>query len=715
MMDKEDLDDDDELNRSGHMSFVVSDPEHRRILEGEIEDPFSPSMSAIDPDADAYLSSLMQQTSPFGSIKSNSRGQSPAYRNRRLRQTEAGDESFLESTDEALSDKELNPKLRTSRTGTRTPSSPLARAVTRASPRLHMDGVLLGPPANSGAQLSLDQILSGNKGLDEGSDGKEALQNPDLQNGTQFGPLSGDNAPNGMSSQAFNLPNATGDSLESGADAEKGKENSDNGRVKVDIVIQDFNVKDEPGHGISNDDSVGAGNPGLGNTSHAPFGHSGTLPVVNGEFQLHDPADIPEVQARSFADWMSSSAEISKLDINPPSISGEQPTSSLGTASSLLQPAGSDLMSTTGTSLLTSKPGDVNVLTSSYTPGSSSSSEANPASPVSSTSPSAAKRSTLLEKRSTLMGDILAKARGAKSSIEGSLKSEASSADSTSAGPSVSFSAVDDVKAIEKLEESESVEDDDRPGSLTSRKELGLKRRPSGMMLSSRIRDSTNLDAPRYSIREMEDMKKNVRMELRIEITNEIKEEYERSAEQEASIYQAEIEELKAALEKEKQEKDQLKSVLDEYVSSFDDIAVSTVGEIQTLKEQNKKLTESQEETQEAFVLLKTRYDELKDLNHKHVENGEIMRKAIEVLKQDYEMSESRFESLKAHADSRMKQASQEMEQARIAYDSEIVMLKTQLGRQDMQMRTLEQALDIKTKEFEQLMQFSEDMIAKLQ
>jgi hypothetical protein len=47
---------------------------------------------------------------------------------------------------------------------------------------------------------------------------------------------------------------------------------------------------------------------------------------------------------------------------------------------------------------------------------------------------------------------------------------------------------------------------------------------------------------------------------------------------------------------------------------------VSTVGEIQTLKEQNKMLTESQEETQEAFVLLKTRYDELKDLNHKHVE-----------------------------------------------------------------------------------------------
>jgi len=91
------------------------------------------------------------------------------------------------------------------------------------------------------------------------------------------------------------------------------------------------------------------------------------------------------------------------------------------------------------------------------------------------------------------------------------------------------------------------------------------------------------------------------------------------------------------------------------------------------------------------------------------------MRKAIEVLKQDYEMSESRFESLKAHADSRMKQASQEMEQARIAYDNEIVMLKTQLGRQDMQLRTLEQALDVKTKEFEQLMQFSEDMIAKLQ
>ena len=47
---------------------------------------------------------------------------------------------------------------------------------------------------------------------------------------------------------------------------------------------------------------------------------------------------------------------------------------------------------------------------------------------------------------------------------------------------------------------------------------------------------------------------------------------------------------------------------------------VSTAKEIQTIKEQNRKLSESKEETEEAFVLLKTRYDELKNLNFKHVE-----------------------------------------------------------------------------------------------
>jgi hypothetical protein len=47
---------------------------------------------------------------------------------------------------------------------------------------------------------------------------------------------------------------------------------------------------------------------------------------------------------------------------------------------------------------------------------------------------------------------------------------------------------------------------------------------------------------------------------------------------------------------------------------------VSTAKEIQTIKEQNSKLTEVKEETEEAFILLKTRYDELKALNHKHVE-----------------------------------------------------------------------------------------------
>ncbi|KAI8594784.1 hypothetical protein EDD21DRAFT_421326, partial [Dissophora ornata] len=94
--------------------------------------------------------------------------------------------------------------------------------------------------------------------------------------------------------------------------------------------------------------------------------------------------------------------------------------------------------------------------------------------------------------------------------------------------------------------------------------------------------------------------------------------------------------------------------------------------------------------------------------------NEGILRRAIETLKQDFETSDSRYESLKGHADSKMLKASQEMEQARIVYDSEIAMLKSQLGRQEMQMRTLEQALEIKNKENEDLILFSEELIAKL-
>ena len=47
---------------------------------------------------------------------------------------------------------------------------------------------------------------------------------------------------------------------------------------------------------------------------------------------------------------------------------------------------------------------------------------------------------------------------------------------------------------------------------------------------------------------------------------------------------------------------------------------MSTSTEIQSMKDENKKLTESKQETEEAFVLLKIRYDELRDLNIKHVE-----------------------------------------------------------------------------------------------
>lgn len=47
-------------------------------------------------------------------------------------------------------------------------------------------------------------------------------------------------------------------------------------------------------------------------------------------------------------------------------------------------------------------------------------------------------------------------------------------------------------------------------------------------------------------------------------------------------------------------------------------------------------------------------------------------------------------------------------------YDNEIAQLKAQLNRQEMQMRTLEQALEIKNRENEDLILFSEELIAKL-
>ncbi|KAG0199271.1 hypothetical protein BGX28_007430, partial [Mortierella sp. GBA30] len=764
MVDKEDPD-DEPLNHSGHVSFVVSDPEHLRILEGEIEDPFSPSMSSIDPDTDAYLSSLIQQSSPFGALKTSSRGQSPAFKPRRQRTTE-GDESFMYSTDDALSDKEASSKFRSPRSGTRTPSSPLARAVTKGFSR-DPDNMIVSAMARTGGQLSLDQILRDSQEGDRetfSSPGSGLMQESTLQiSGTELltqvaadepikvvlhspasqpGSPTPDHNTNGDSQR--DSSKALGIDASSTSNFEK-RDSTDIEQVEVDIVVQNVNVHDElefKNDGIVSMDVLNSDYSDLDDADNIHFNQSTTEVLANEEMFLHESLDMPETHAQSFADWMSSSAEISRLDISPPMAIGQQPLPSFGqtlTPVPIMAPP-------QGISLLSSTSGEVNVLTSSYTPNASSP-EATFASPLS-TSPNAAKRTTLLEKRSTLIDDLLAKARERTkhkteasqlltasvekeksmvvSSSTNSSSAETSAPESTVPGstvPSVTFAAVDEVKVLEQGEDAPQTGDEDASTGdnvITASekkdggKEGGLVRRPSGIMLSSRIRDSTNLDAPRYSIREMEDMKKNVRMDLRIEITNEIREEYERSAEQEAAIFQYEIEELKTALEKEKREKAQLKGVLDEFESSLADIAVSTAKEIQTIKEQNRKLTESKEETEEAFVILKTRYDELKNLNSKHVENEGILRKAVDTLKQDFETSESRFESVKAHADAKLVQASQEMEQARMMYDNEIAMLKSQLSRQEMQMRTLEQALEIKNKENEDLILFSEELIAKL-
>ncbi|KAF9927250.1 Transforming acidic coiled-coil-containing protein 3 [Linnemannia zychae] len=841
-----DEDDEIDLHNSGQVSFVVSDPEHLKILEGEIEDPFSPSMSAIDADADAYLSSLMQQsTSPFGSRKSNntSRGQSPAFRSRRQRTadsgTTGGDESFLDSTDDALSDKEPHSKFRSSRTGTKTPTSPLARAVTRGSSHSPRD------LSNSSGILSLDQVMSDSQGLDDIMDpsflnntggrsfivnrgglssnvSKDSLssRSPPISNGvntlqfqqplppvpglddSQIHPLDSQPANSTIlqSSPALSPARSADNSnvmksfTESKAQELDGQESGDINHVEVDIVVQSVNVHDEHHNNQTPKVQPQFDDSDLDDTDEIHYNHSLSEPLANEMMPLHDSLDIPESHAQSFAEWMSSSAEISRLDISPPvshppgflhnhlgqpmptfttALSSGIGNSGLSTELFPVPPTYSPHASPHGTSFMASTSlGDASLLTSSFTPALSSP-EATAASTVqqqqqspaessktvpplpstTTTSPTASKKAQILEKRTHLLEDLLSKARErTKNKAEASqLLSQAASerekavaaanaaldamsslpsskdyqsestTTTTSNGPSVTFLVTDDNASNHHDKEDET----DGPSSsgnvstanlstLIDRKEGSLLRRSSAMMLSSRIRDSTNLDAPRYSIREMEDMKKNVRMDLRIEITNEIREEYERSAAEEAAIFQQEIEVLKTALEKEKRENSQLKGVLDEFESSLADIAVSTGKEIQTLKEQNSKLTEIKEETEEAFIVLKTRYDELKSLNQKHVENEGILRNAVEALKQDFEASEARYEKVKAHADAKFIVASQEMEQTRIGFENEVAMLKAQLSRQEMQMRTLEQALEIKNKENEDLILFSEELIAKL-
>ncbi|KAF9427568.1 hypothetical protein BGZ76_002291 [Entomortierella beljakovae] len=833
MINKEDLDDDDELNRSGHVSFVVSDPEHLKILEGEIEDPFSPSLSSIDPGADAYLNNLLQQTSPFGSIKSNSRGQSPAFKTRRQRQTEgagsgggggggggfggAGDESFFDSADDALSDREVNSKFRSSRTGTRTPSSPLARAMTRASPR--QIGAVVSALTSAGNQLSLDQVLNESLELEGGQNSQDAAFK---SSNSLTGQFNGSFQPssNGSLKRQDGLksdddvdvddgsllpPTSSSTLLESDfghsdskhIDGKFQKRNRGHRiieQVEVDIVVQSIrDINDDtlslrrqngfPLNDINSNSNMSglgihdshdlymnnnSGVIGVGVGDGDSYYQTGIEALANEEMHLHESLENHESHAQSFADWMSSSAEISRLDISPPvgpghfshpsSLAGllamtpASPTAPIPIAGtnnhivdSTTDPAGSH-----GTSLLSSDLGNAHILTSSYTPALSSP-EASSSSM--STSPNV-KRAMLLEKRLTLMDDIMARHTKHKDEATQILTTGVDEmkkltpppgSSSSSSGPefpseeveatesphSVKFSGVNDVKFLEATDPQEelnhqietneggggydeTLETSSVPISALERKDLGLVRRPSGIMLSSRIRDSTNLDAPRYSIREMEDMKKNARMDLRIEITNEIREEYERSAEQEAAMYQSEIDELKAALEKEKRDKAGLKSVLDEFESSLEEFAVSTAAEITSIKEQNKKLTENKEEVEEAFVVLKARYDELKDLNSKHVDNEGILRKAIEALKQDFETSESRYDNLRGHADAKMLMASQEMEQIKMGYDSEIAMLKGQLSRQEMQVRALEQAVEIKKKENEELIMFSEELISKL-
>ena len=283
--------------------------------------------------------------------------------------------------------------------------------------------------------------------------------------------------------------------------------------VQVDIVVQNVNVGDDLNHHAS---------PRKGGEQYmsdfedeTPFYQSNAEVLDEEELQLHDSGDFHETHARPLHEWMSSSAEISRLEIAPP-VGGIMPIPSFSAVmtATALSVNGPSMGSPSVTSLPSATSTDASVLTSSYTPAISS---PEPPNSTPSTSPSASKRLAIIEKRSHLLDDLLSKARErtkhrteTPATLENDLEKEHESTIAPSSSeaiespsvPSVTFAEVDDVKVVEP--ESEAKEQDPDSSMSLDKKEHGLVRRPSGILLSSRIRDSTNLDAPRYSIREME-------------------------------------------------------------------------------------------------------------------------------------------------------------------------------------------------------------------
>lgn len=166
----------------------------------------------------------------------------------------------------------------------------------------------------------------------------------------------------------------------------------------------------------------------------------------------------------------------------------------------------------------------------------------------------------------------------------------------------------------------------------------------------------------------------------------------------------AEMRALTAEYEKAMQ---QLMGDITETKSSSDD-------KVQVLQREKDQALEDLSSVENAFSDLHKRYEKLKGTVQGYKKNEDILKKCVEDHQAQLKKQEQKYQTLKGHAEDKIRIANEEIDKMKKSYGAEISGLQASYKREQLKVASLERTVEEKTKENTELTNICDELISKV-
>lgn len=137
--------------------------------------------------------------------------------------------------------------------------------------------------------------------------------------------------------------------------------------------------------------------------------------------------------------------------------------------------------------------------------------------------------------------------------------------------------------------------------------------------------------------------------------------------------------------------------------------------EVQKVLKDREQLAADLSSTEKSFSDLFKRFEKQKEVIGGYRKNEESLKKCVEDYAARVEKEAQRYQALKAHAEEKLKLASEEIAQVRSKAQAEALAFQASMRKAQMQIQSLEKTVEQKVKENEELTRICDDLISKME